>query len=279
MTYQRFGWSIAFFLASALAFSITPQTGSPLKRRPPPLFLNRADNGHNVTAVVGQQIEVTLATVGPHSYGEAQVSSPAVEFENNALGVPANPGGPTQIYIFRAASQGEARVEIAGLDQDRYFAVIIHVEGKAELDSLGTVDQSSEAPWTHGWTNLVNNVRQTFTPSLPKLTKVDVELVEANPGETSDQITLMVLNTQDSILAEVSKPLSASDCSHVSFVLPNGGLNVSTGKRYGIRLVGGTLLGWKYVEDGYPNGSATFNAKPLLPNHRSSFLFRTYGEN
>jgi hypothetical protein len=207
------------------------------------------------------------------------VSSLAVEFQNNALGLPLNPGGPTQIYIFRAASQGEARIEIAGPHHDRDFSVIVTVEGKEVQNAFGTVDQSNDALRTSGWTNLVNNVRQTFTPSLAKLTKVDIELVVANPGETSDEITLMVLDAQDNLLAEVSKPVSASDCSHASFVLANGGLNVSPGEVYSIRLIGGTLLGWQHVEGGYPKGSATFNGKPLLPNRRSTFLFRTYGQN
>lgn len=279
MGYRRFGLSIALFVASLLSFPVSPQAAMPSNLRPPILFLSSTDSGRRVTAVAGQLIEVTLATVGPGTYGAARMSSPAVEFENNALGVPPNPGGPTQIYIFRTVSQGEARIEISGSDLDRNFSVIVQVEGKGEQSSAETVDQSNDAPWTSGWTNLVNNVRQTFRPSMPRLTKVEVELVVANPGEASDEITLMVLNTQDNILAEASKSISASDYAHVSFVLPSGGLKVLPGKTYSIRLVGGALLGWKYVEGGYANGSATFNGKPLLPNHRSTFLFRTYGEN
>lgn len=279
MRYRRLWLSIAILLANAPTYAISPQAGMPSNSRLRVLFLESKDNGHHVTASVGQQIQVTLTTVGPGSYGEAQVSSPAVEFENNALGMPLNPGGPTQIYIFRAANQGEAAIAIASTDQDRNFSVIIQVEGKGELNTPGTVDQANDAPWTNGWTNLVNNVRQSFTPSLPKLTKVAVELVVANPVETSDQITLMVLDAQDNILAEVSKSVSVSDCSHVSFVLANGGLKVSPGGMYSIRLIGGSLLGWKYVEGGYQRGVATFNGKPLLPNRGGTFLFRTYGEN
>jgi hypothetical protein len=277
MRYRRVGFTVVFLLAS-VAFAILPQVGSSSSRKPPVLYLTSSDNGHHVTAAVGQQIQLTLATVGPGSYGPAQVSSGAVEFENNALGLPLNPGGPTQIYMFRAATQGEASIEIADPVQKRNFSVIIQIEDKGELSPLGTVDQSNDAPWTNSWTNLVNNVRQTFTPSLPKLTRVEVELAVANPGKAPDEITLMVLDTQDNLLTEVSKSVSVSDCSHVSFVLPNGGLNVAPGKVYSIRVIGGMLLGWKYVEGGYPKGSATFNGKPLLANHRSTFLFRTYGE-
>jgi len=45
-----------------------------------------------------------------------------------------------------------------------------------------TLDQANIAAWTNAWTNLVNDVRQTFTPSLPKLVAVEVELVVGNPG-------------------------------------------------------------------------------------------------
>jgi hypothetical protein len=240
------------------------------------LFVSGADSGRRLTATVGQQIEVTLATIGPGQFGLPVVSSPAVHFENVALRLPANPGGPTQTYIFRAANPGEAALEIRHTDQERNFTLVIQVRGTQQTVSA-PVDQANDALWTNAWTNLVNNVRQTFTPSLSKVTEVEVELVAANPDEPSEEITLMLLGPQDEILAEVAKVVSVSDCAHVSFVLPNGGLQVLTGKVYSMRLSGGTLFGWKYVEGGYKKGSATFNGKPLLANRRSTFLFRTYG--
>jgi len=33
------------------------------------------------------------------------------------------------------------------------------------------------------------------------------------------------------------------------------------------------MFGWRYIVGGYQKGAATFNAKPLLPNARSTFLF------
>lgn len=62
---------------------------------------------------------------------------------------------------------------------------------------------------------------------------------------------------------------------HVRFAF--GGLEVSPGKVYSIRLSGGTVFGWKYVVGGYKKGSASFNGRPLLRDARSTFLFRTFG--
>jgi hypothetical protein len=80
-------------------FTFTTNTKQPI------LSLNFANNGQHLSATVGQQIEITLGTVGPKQYGSPQVSSPAVRFESVALAVPTNPGGPTYVYIFDAAAE------------------------------------------------------------------------------------------------------------------------------------------------------------------------------
>lgn len=139
-------------------------------------------------------------------------------------------------------------------------------------------DQANTAPWQNAWTNLNNFVRQTFTPSLPRLTGIEVELVVANPGPESAEVSLMVLNEAGAGVARVSKTVTTADCGHVVFFLPNGGLPVSPGQVYSIALSGGhNLFGWKYVVGGYSHGSAFFNDKPLLKDARSTFLFRTFG--
>jgi hypothetical protein len=120
-------------------------------------------------------------------------------------------------------------------------------------------------------------VRQTFTPSLPRLTRVEVELVLANPGPHDGEVTMFLENVGGEVLADVSKTVPVADCGHVLFVFPNGGLRVSPGQVYGIRLSGGSVFGWKYVVGGYASGAASFNGRPLLPDTRSTFLFRTFG--
>ncbi len=140
-----------------------------------------------------------------------------------------------------------------------------------------TLDQANTTAWTNAWTNLVNDVQQTFTPSLPKLVGVEVELVVGNPGPPDDTLTMVLLDASERSVAAVSKTVPTADCEHVLFVFPNGGAEVSAGQLYSLRLSGGTTFGWKYVVGGYEKGSASFNGKPLLRAARSTFLFRTFG--
>jgi len=139
-------------------------------------------------------------------------------------------------------------------------------------------DQTNTATWQNAWTNLVNDVRQSFTPSLPNLIAVEVQLVLANPGPPEDHLTLTLLDSTGRSVALVSKTVPASDFEHVLFVFPNGGVQVSSGQLYSLRLSGGTTFGWKYVVNGYEYGSASFNGQPLVPGARSTFLFQTFGK-
>lgn len=254
----------------------------------PVLSLNFTNNGQHLAATVGQQVEITLGTVGPQQYGTPQVSSAAIELESVALVGPPNPGGPTFVYIFAATAEGEAQVTIPLINAETpdsvkqlTFALTINVKSATRHPSRPyasrTPDQANTAPWNNAWTNLVNDVRQTFTPSLPTLTAVEVELVVANPGPPSDEVTMVLGDVGGELLAEVSKTVPVADCGHVLFVFPNGGLRLSPGQVYSIRLSGSQVFGWKYVVNGYANGDASFNRRPLLPDGRSTFLFRTFG--
>jgi len=140
-----------------------------------------------------------------------------------------------------------------------------------------TLDQANTAAWVNAWTNLVNDVRQTFIPSLPKLLAIEVELVVGNPGPPDDTLTITVLDAHGRFIARVPRTVPANDCAHVLFVLPKGGVEVSPGQTYSLRLSGGTTFGWKYVVGGYEKGAACFNGRPLLPDARSTLLFRTFG--
>jgi hypothetical protein len=138
-------------------------------------------------------------------------------------------------------------------------------------------DQVNTAGWDQAWTNLVNDAEQTFTPSLPRLTAVEVELVVGNRGAKEDQLTLTLLDTTGQNLAVVAQSVPVANADHVLFPFPKGGVEVSPGQTYRLRLSGGLTFGWKYVVGGYKYGEATFNGKPLLAQARSTFLFRTFG--
>lgn len=138
-------------------------------------------------------------------------------------------------------------------------------------------DQANTATWTKAWTNLVNDVRQTLTPSLPRLVAIEVELVLGNPGPPDDTVTMTLLDSAGQSLAAVSQTVPAADCDRVLFVFPHGGVELSPRQAYSIRLSGGPTFGWKYVVGGYEKGAASFNGRPLLQDVRSTFLFRTFG--
>lgn len=249
------------------------------------LSLNFTNNGQHVRATVGEQIEITLGTVGPAQYGAPLVSSTAIRLASTALDWPPSPGGPTFVYIFEAAAAGKAQVIIPILNspdpdiaKQNTFVLMVQVELAAgKPRAFRKPDQANTATWTQAWTNLLNDVEQTFTPSLPRLTSVEVELVVANPGPSDEDLTLNLLNAEGEVLAVVSKTVSVEDRDHVRFFFPNGGWQVSPGQVYSIQLKGGSLFGWKYVVGGYKNGAASFNGGPLLRDTRSTFLFRTFG--
>jgi hypothetical protein len=139
------------------------------------------------------------------------------------------------------------------------------------------LDQVNSARWDKAWTNLVNDAEQSFVPTLPKLTAVEVDLIVGNPGPPEDELTLTVLDSAGQTVASGTQTVPASDCDHARFVISKDGVDVKPGETYRIKLTGGMLFGWKYVMGGYEKGAATFNGKPLVSKARSTFLFRTFG--
>lgn len=70
------------------------------------------DNGTTVSAKPGEELDVTLSSIGPSSYGDPVVSSNAVVYLSVSTIPPYNPGGPTQLFKFQAASAGQATITI-----------------------------------------------------------------------------------------------------------------------------------------------------------------------
>jgi hypothetical protein len=138
-------------------------------------------------------------------------------------------------------------------------------------------DQVNTDGWNKAWTNLVNDVEQTFTSSATTLVGVEVETVVGNAGAEEDELTLTIVDASGKALAVVTQRVQTADSEHVLFVIPRGGVEVTPGQTYRMKLSGGTTFGWKYVLGGYEKGAATFNGKALLPQTRSTFLFRTFG--
>ena len=69
----------------------------------------RGSEGRTVTASLGQEVRITLGTVGPGAYeSPPAVSSLVVHFLDMAYVGPAVPSGPTQEFRFQAVAVGRA---------------------------------------------------------------------------------------------------------------------------------------------------------------------------
>lgn len=119
------------------------------------------------------------------------------------------------------------------------------------------------AGWKNAWTDLLNDSEQSFTPALPKLLAVEVELVVGNPGAPEDELTLTVQDATGQSLAVVTQIVRSANCQRVTFFIPKGGIEVSPGQIYRLKLCGGATFGWKYVVAG------TKRARPHLTEDRS----------
>ena len=132
-------------------------------------------------------------------------------------------------------------------------------------------DQANTEPWKNRWANVADVLRESFVPSLPRLTAVEVELLAVHPGPpATGDIDMMILNPKKMMVAALSKTVAADDCSHVLFLPPRGGLQVSPGQVYTIQLREfGGVFGWKYIVGGYREGAASaegWNADPNAPS-------------
>lgn len=76
-------------------------------------------SSHTVRATVGQELDITLQTIGPGEYvSPPSISSTAVRFLDVTLVSPHVPAGPTQRFRFKAAELGTAIIVIRHSDDD-----------------------------------------------------------------------------------------------------------------------------------------------------------------
>jgi hypothetical protein len=76
------------------------------------LQLDNGSAGQDIPAHVGQEIDLTLQTIGPGQFEAPAISAPAVRFLGSALASVQNPGGPRQIYRFEVVAPGRAEIRI-----------------------------------------------------------------------------------------------------------------------------------------------------------------------
>jgi hypothetical protein len=242
------------------------------------LSLNPTNRGQHLHVSVGEIIQIDLQTLTIAGYGTPQVSTPNLRFQNLVRTVLPNPGSPQPLYMFEALSVGTAEIEIRSrIPENAPFTVTIDVLPDSSPNSIAPVlDQASPSDANAGSTILTNDLRQTFVPTLPRLTKVEVELAVLNPGKSEDEVEMWLLNSKGEMLADASKSIPALAAGWAIFVFPN--LRLMPGQTYSIHVYGGSSFGWKYVTRGYNGGEALLNHKPFGADGKAAFLFRTYGE-
>jgi hypothetical protein len=149
----------------------TPQSsaGSPAARNPWTWSVDYSNNNQDLAVLVGDQIEVTLGSVGPGwKYDDPEISSSAIEVKSIRPPSPPNPGGPVHAYMLKAIAEGEARFRIhvtnAILFQDKIFELTIRVAAAASPHirpgDVSTFD--STEPLLGTW--VLNLAKSTFDP-------------------------------------------------------------------------------------------------------------------
>ena len=89
---------------------------------------NSGDNGRLLSVGLGDEIDVTLQTIGPGQYDERpSVSFPGVVFLKVSLVTPPNPGGPRQLFQFTAVAAGQAVISIPHTVQNSRFEITVDV--------------------------------------------------------------------------------------------------------------------------------------------------------
>ncbi len=89
--------------------------------------LDGAASGTSVMASVGDQMDVTLQTIGPGEYAAPGLSSSAVRYLGVSLVGPAIPAGPTQRFVFEVVATGSTEIVIPHTSQGPTFRVVVVV--------------------------------------------------------------------------------------------------------------------------------------------------------
>jgi len=114
---------LAFLIATLLVVACSGTDGTDTT----PIPISGANSGNTVTAAVGQELDVTLQTIGPGEYGTPSLSSPAIRFLAVSYPPPPNPGGPRQLFRFLAVSAGTVEVSVPHTVRDLPFSITVTV--------------------------------------------------------------------------------------------------------------------------------------------------------
>ena len=140
------------------------------------------------------------------------------------------------------------------------------------------LDQENNPVWAGAAVNIVpaNHVGQTFTPTMPRLAALEVNLITGNSGRGADQVTMQILKSGEPTFTTTAT-IPEGFHGWWRFDLPRGCLAVVPGEPLTIQIkdTNSAAFFWKYAGNNpYPRGEALFGGASFATN---DFFFRTFG--
>ena len=158
--------------------------------------------------------------------------------------------------------------------------VLVLLVGKATF-AIEQVDQSNLPAWAGGWTHVNPTAEgraamwQTFTPSRPNLTAVEINILTITPGRGDDTLTVEIAKDGD-ILATTECYVEDGFDGLLRFEFPQiVPLVPEEIYELMVRDTGTVRFGWKYASNTYERGSRYVNQQE---RPGTDWLFQTYSE-
>jgi hypothetical protein len=152
--------------------------------------------------------------------------------------------------------------------------------GKAAF-AMEQIDQSNLPEWAGGWTHVNPSAEgrsvmwQTFTPSRPNLTAVEIDILTISPGRGDDTLTIEIAKDGD-ILATADCYVEDGFDGLLRFEFPETvPLVPEQIYKLMVRDTGTVRFGWKYASNTYERGSR-YVIEQEQPG--TDWLFQTYSE-
>ena len=160
------------------------------------------------------------------------------------------------------------------------LSIVVILLGKAAF-AIEQVDQSNLPSWAGGWTHINPTAEgsaamwQTFTPSRPNLTAVEIDILTINPGNGDDTLTVEIakngdiLATADCYVEDGFDGLLRFEFPQIAPLVPEQIYELT------VRDTGMVRFGWKYASNTYEHGSRYVNQQE---RPGTDWLFQTYSE-
>ena len=87
--------------------------------------LTSANEGQTVAVPIPGEARLRLQTIGPGQFEKPTLTGSGAQFEDAELQSPPNPGGPTQIYVFRCTQSGTTEVSIPHSASGKTFSITL----------------------------------------------------------------------------------------------------------------------------------------------------------